>query len=66
RGAKSAAERATEEWKRLLASYQGPEIPVSPEVVQLYGEWIRRTEAQMEEREEWPRHLVGLAPAGVR
>ncbi|MBI3979218.1 MAG: trimethylamine methyltransferase family protein [Chloroflexi bacterium] len=60
RGSKSAAERATEEWKRLLASYQEPEMPIKPEVVQLYHEWIRQAEAEMEEREDWPRHLVGL------
>ncbi|MBI3978021.1 MAG: trimethylamine methyltransferase family protein [Chloroflexi bacterium] len=63
RGSKSAADRATEEWKRILASYRGPEVPASPEVVKLYQEWIQRTEAQMDEREDWPRHLVGLGAA---
>ncbi|MBI3979221.1 MAG: trimethylamine methyltransferase family protein, partial [Chloroflexi bacterium] len=67
KGAKTAAERATEEWQRLLAAYREPEMAVKPEVVALYKEWIRRTEAEMEEREDWPRHLIGLEPvAAVR
>ncbi|MBI3979342.1 MAG: trimethylamine methyltransferase family protein [Chloroflexi bacterium] len=63
RGAKRADQRATEAWKQLLTQYRGPEIPLDPHVVRLYEERIRRTESLMEQPEDWPRHLVGLAPA---
>ncbi|MBI3978957.1 MAG: trimethylamine methyltransferase family protein [Chloroflexi bacterium] len=65
RGARSAAERATEKWKQLLADYRGPELPLPEDVVKLYHERIRRTEVMIEESEDWPRHLVGLGPAAA-
>ncbi|MBI3980191.1 MAG: trimethylamine methyltransferase family protein [Chloroflexi bacterium] len=65
RGARSAGERATEAWKRALASHTGPEVPPRPEVVQLYHERIRRTESLLEEAADWPRHLVGLSPTAI-
>ncbi|MBI3980192.1 MAG: trimethylamine methyltransferase family protein [Chloroflexi bacterium] len=58
RGSKSAADRATELWKQLVADYKGPEIPLDPAVVRLYQERIRRTESAMEEPADWPRQLV--------
>ncbi|MBI3980193.1 MAG: trimethylamine methyltransferase family protein [Chloroflexi bacterium] len=67
RGSTSADARATEMWKHLLSTYREPEVPVDPVVIKLYQDRIRRTESLMEDREDWPRHLVGLAPmAGVR